>query len=343
MLASVQPTGSATIWTRDHRRAGRRLERAQRRGRAAAAPRRRRQQQRPGERERHAAGVVERGEHDVDHGEHQQRRALHRHQHRRGEHGARRVHRTTLRHAGQPTQRITATGVRALLVVNPAATTSTPRTRDVLARALGSEMKLEVAETSHRGHAAELAGRAMREGLDLVVALGGDGTVNEVVNGLLDRRPEARPAGAGRGARRLDQRVRPGPRPADDPFEATGASSTRCGTAGAAGSGSAGPTTAGSPSTPGWLRRRGRAPDREAPAGRRADLARAVRPGRSVHYVTADRPRTRRSRWSGRARSRSTTSTSRSSRTRRPGPTSGTGRSSRARRRRSTPGSTSLR
>jgi diacylglycerol kinase family enzyme len=79
--------------------------------------------------------------------------------------------------------------VRALLVVNPAATTTTPRGRDVLARALASEVKVEVEETSHRGHAAALAVRAAREGLELVVALGGDGTVNEVVNGLLTDGP----------------------------------------------------------------------------------------------------------------------------------------------------------
>jgi diacylglycerol kinase family enzyme len=79
--------------------------------------------------------------------------------------------------------------VRALLVVNPAATTTTPRSREVLKRALASELKVEVAETSHRGHAAALAVRAMREGLDVVVALGGDGTVNEVVNGLLTDGP----------------------------------------------------------------------------------------------------------------------------------------------------------
>jgi diacylglycerol kinase family enzyme len=79
--------------------------------------------------------------------------------------------------------------VRALLVVNPTATTTTPRSREVLARALASELKVEVAETSHRGHAAALAVHAMREGVDVVVALGGDGTVNEVVNGLLTDGP----------------------------------------------------------------------------------------------------------------------------------------------------------
>ncbi len=59
------------------------------------------------------------------------------------------------------------------------------RERDVLAHALGGEAELEIAETANRGHAAALACRAMRSGTDVVVALGGDGTVNEVINGLL--------------------------------------------------------------------------------------------------------------------------------------------------------------
>ena len=75
--------------------------------------------------------------------------------------------------------------VRALLVVNPAATGLTPRLRDVLAHALSSEVRLEVRETKSRTHATELAAQATAEGCDVVVALGGDGTVNEVVNGLL--------------------------------------------------------------------------------------------------------------------------------------------------------------
>jgi diacylglycerol kinase family enzyme len=75
--------------------------------------------------------------------------------------------------------------MRALVVVNPRATAMSPRERDVLAHALGGETELEVAETEHRGHAAALACRAMRAGTDVVVALGGDGTVNEVINGLL--------------------------------------------------------------------------------------------------------------------------------------------------------------
>ncbi|PZS06272.1 MAG: diacylglycerol kinase [Pseudonocardiales bacterium] len=75
--------------------------------------------------------------------------------------------------------------MRALLVVNPHATATTQRERDVLARALGSETKVDVAETEGRGHAIALARSARDDDVDLIVALGGDGTVNEVVNGLL--------------------------------------------------------------------------------------------------------------------------------------------------------------
>ena len=74
---------------------------------------------------------------------------------------------------------------RARLIVNPEATTTSPRARDVLTQALASQMTLETAETKARGHAAELAAGAARSGVDLVLVLGGDGTVNEVVNGLL--------------------------------------------------------------------------------------------------------------------------------------------------------------
>lgn len=59
------------------------------------------------------------------------------------------------------------------------------RELDVLAHALGSAKELQIEETANRGHAAALACRAMRDGVDVVVALGGDGTVNEIVNGLL--------------------------------------------------------------------------------------------------------------------------------------------------------------
>ncbi|MGO4426973.1 diacylglycerol kinase family protein, partial [Streptomyces sp. MCAF7] len=81
--------------------------------------------------------------------------------------------------------------MRALIVVNPAATTTSARTRDVLIHALASDLKLDVATTEYRGHARDLARQAAEGGThELVVALGGDGTVNEVVNGLLHHGPD---------------------------------------------------------------------------------------------------------------------------------------------------------
>ena len=79
--------------------------------------------------------------------------------------------------------------MRALVVVNPVATSTTAKMRDVIVGALGSQLKVDLVETDHRGHAHELGAQAAAEGIDLVVAVGGDGTVNEVVNGILERGP----------------------------------------------------------------------------------------------------------------------------------------------------------
>lgn len=76
-----------------------------------------------------------------------------------------------------------------MLVVNPKATATTAAGRDVLAHALASQLKLEVVETDYRGHAMTAAAHAAEDGVDLVVAHGGDGTVNEVVNGMLANGP----------------------------------------------------------------------------------------------------------------------------------------------------------
>ncbi|GAA5183442.1 diacylglycerol kinase family protein [Rugosimonospora acidiphila] len=82
--------------------------------------------------------------------------------------------------------------MRALLVVNHRATTTSGRVRDVLVQALRSVVNLEVAYTQRRGHAAGLSRQAAKDGMDVVVALGGDGTVNEIVNGLLSDGPGPR-------------------------------------------------------------------------------------------------------------------------------------------------------
>lgn len=75
--------------------------------------------------------------------------------------------------------------MRGLMIVNPNATTTDVRIRDVLVSALSSIIDLEAVTTTHRGHAGELAQRAGTDGTEVVVTLGGDGTVHEVVNGLM--------------------------------------------------------------------------------------------------------------------------------------------------------------
>jgi diacylglycerol kinase family enzyme len=75
--------------------------------------------------------------------------------------------------------------VRALLIVNPRATSTTRLSRDVIASALASAVQLDVVETRYRGHATKLASVARSDGYGLVITLGGDGTVNEAVNGIL--------------------------------------------------------------------------------------------------------------------------------------------------------------
>ena len=77
--------------------------------------------------------------------------------------------------------------MRAVLIVNPTATSTTTAGRDLLAHALKSRLQLAVEHTRHRGHAGEIAQAAVQDGIDLVVVHGGDGTVSNVVNGLLGR------------------------------------------------------------------------------------------------------------------------------------------------------------
>jgi len=74
---------------------------------------------------------------------------------------------------------------RGLLIMNPKATASSERTLEVLVGALSSELDLVEEHTRYRGHAADLATAAAAEGVDVVIAFGGDGTVNEAVTGLM--------------------------------------------------------------------------------------------------------------------------------------------------------------
>lgn len=85
---------------------------------------------------------------------------------------------------------------RMLIIVNPYATTVSDRLRHLVVYALQGRYDVTAVDTERRGHATELCREAALEGYEVVVAFGGDGTVNEAANGLaaagLD--PAERPA-----------------------------------------------------------------------------------------------------------------------------------------------------
>jgi diacylglycerol kinase family enzyme len=74
---------------------------------------------------------------------------------------------------------------RMLVIVNPYATTVSDRLRNLVVYALQSRYSVEAIDTEKRDHATQICREAAREGYDVVVAFGGDGTVNEAANGLV--------------------------------------------------------------------------------------------------------------------------------------------------------------
>jgi diacylglycerol kinase family enzyme len=73
---------------------------------------------------------------------------------------------------------------RMLVIVNPYATTVSDRLRNLVLYALQGRYDVDAADTTARDHATQLCREAAREGYDVVVVLGGDGTVNEAAQGL---------------------------------------------------------------------------------------------------------------------------------------------------------------
>jgi diacylglycerol kinase family enzyme len=75
---------------------------------------------------------------------------------------------------------------RLLIVVNPYATTVSNRLKNLVVYALQGRYEVEAVSTQAQNHATEISREARDGGYDIVVAFGGDGTLNEIANGLAD-------------------------------------------------------------------------------------------------------------------------------------------------------------
>jgi diacylglycerol kinase family enzyme len=74
--------------------------------------------------------------------------------------------------------------MKVLLLVNGSASSVTARGRVVIQKALSADHDVTFVETARRGHATRLAQGAAAAGTEVVIVLGGDGTLNEAANGL---------------------------------------------------------------------------------------------------------------------------------------------------------------
>jgi diacylglycerol kinase family enzyme len=74
--------------------------------------------------------------------------------------------------------------LRLLLIVNSFASSVTARNTVLVQQTLGAIADVSTVETNRRGHASRFAQDAASRGVDVVAVFGGDGTLNEAVNGI---------------------------------------------------------------------------------------------------------------------------------------------------------------
>jgi diacylglycerol kinase family enzyme len=75
--------------------------------------------------------------------------------------------------------------MRTLLVANTFATSTDDAIQARVVSELSKHLEITTVNTSARNDAVEIARSAQQQGFELVIGLGGDGTVNEIANGLL--------------------------------------------------------------------------------------------------------------------------------------------------------------
>ena len=95
---------------------------------------------------------------------------------------------------------------KVLVIVNPASGTGKQKyaVKAIVKQADKINFDLEIKKTEYPHHAFEIASQAAADGYDIVVAVGGDGTINEVASGLVDTPTKMGiiPCGSGNGLAR---------------------------------------------------------------------------------------------------------------------------------------------
>lgn len=92
---------------------------------------------------------------------------------------------------------------KACLVINPRAGENLAKISDVMAVLSAVGWKTDIAIKEYGGHTMELATRAAGKHYDLVIAYGGDGTLNQVVNGVMNTKGQQSIVGLIPGGRQM--------------------------------------------------------------------------------------------------------------------------------------------
>jgi diacylglycerol kinase family enzyme len=75
---------------------------------------------------------------------------------------------------------------KACLVINPRAGQNLAKLNDVMAVLSAAGWKTDIGIKEYGGHTMELATKGAKKGYDLVIGYGGDGTLSQVINGVLN-------------------------------------------------------------------------------------------------------------------------------------------------------------